>query len=416
MCSADQPPFPTETSPEYGVGGGGEDSHSAPTRWGICVAVATGAALLAAAVTTGALWLTGAFDREVVRIIEVIEVPGSETPSALPDDEATSPVSESIPAAPNAEIERTSHAVVPIDPISTVAARAIPSIVSVQAFDESSLPAGSGSGVIFRSDGFIITNDHVIDGATTLRVIMSDGYTYPATLVGSDPLMDIAVLKVEALGLTNIELGSMDSVRTGDPAIAVGNPLGLDGGPSVTAGVVSAFDRTLITNLITGDSMYGLLQTDAPITRGSSGGALLDAHGRLLGITTAIGISDVGAEGLGFAVPVNLVERIVDDLVADGEVRHAFLGIRGSSAFAERENGVESPLGVEIRLLDDSAMAAAGAEDGDVIVALDGDPVMSMPVLVARLRNYRAGDSITVTVDRGEQIMDIDLVLDLYPS
>ncbi|MYF83124.1 MAG: PDZ domain-containing protein [Acidimicrobiia bacterium] len=270
--------------------------------------------------------------------------------------------------------------------------------------------------MVISSDGFIITNHHVIEGADTLRVIMSDGLSYPAELVGSDPLMDIAVLKVEAGDLPYIRFGSMEGLRTGEPAIAVGNPLGLDGGPSVTAGVISAFDRSLVTNPLTGDSLYGLLQTDAPITRGSSGGALLDVHGLLLGITTAIGLSDVGAEGLGFAVPISLVEQIVDDLVSDGEVRHAFLGIRGSSAFSELDDGVESPLGVEISLLEESAIGDAGAVDGDVIVALDGVTVRSMPQLVARLRSYRADDPVTVTLQRGEETLDVHMTLGRFPS
>ena len=291
-----------------------------------------------------------------------------------------------------------------------------PSIVTVQSLDEEFGQAGSGSGVVIRSDGFIVTNNHVIEGADRLKVVMSDGLSYPAELVGADPLMDIAVLKVEASDLPYIRFGSMEDLRTGEPAIAVGNPLGLDGGPSVTAGVISAFDRTLVTNPLTGDSLYGLLQTDAPITRGSSGGALLDVNGRLLGITTAIGLSDVGAEGLGFAVPINLVEGIVGDLISEGEVRHAFLGIRGSSAFSELPEGVESPIGVEVNLIEESALGEAGAEDGDVIVALDGIPVRSMPLLVARLRDYRAGDSITVTVQRGDETIDIDMTLDRYPS
>ena len=297
-----------------------------------------------------------------------------------------------------------------------MASRAIPSIVTVQILDEEFGQAGTGSGVVIRADGFIVTNHHVIEGADTLKVIMSDGLSYPAELVGSDPLMDIAVLKVEAGDLPYIRFGSMHSLRTGEAAIAVGNPLGLDGGPSVTAGVISAFDRSLVTNPLTGDTLFGLLQTDAPITRGSSGGALLDIHGHLLGITTAIGLSDVGAEGLGFAVPINLVEGIVHDLMSEGEVRHAFLGIRGSSAFSELAQGVESPLGVEVSLLEESAMGEAGAEDGDVIVALDGVPVRSMPLLVARLRGYRAGDSITVTVQREDVTLEIDMTLDRYPS
>ena len=385
-------------------------------------AMAIGSALLAAAATTTALWLAGSFDREVVQITEVVEVrefaevpEPQKTSPQLPDTTASSVPGPS-PAPPDSTVATTIPLFAPTDLVAVVASRAIPSIVTVQNLDGEFGQAGSGSGVIIRSDGFIVTNHHVIDGADTLKVIMSDGLSYPAELVGSDSLMDIAVLKVRADDLPHIRFGSMERLRTGEPAIAVGNPLGLDGGPSVTAGVISAFDRSLVTNPLTGESLYGLLQTDAPITRGSSGGALLDVHGRLLGITTAIGLSDVGAEGLGFAVPANLVERIVDDLMSEGEVRHAFLGIRGSSAFSELTDGVESPLGVEVNLLEESAIGRAGAQDGDVIVALDGVPVRSMPLLVARLRSYRAGDSITVTVQRDDETLDLDMTLDRYPS
>jgi len=395
--------------------------------------VALGSALLAAAATTTALWLAGAFDREIVRITEVVEVrevvestappqtPAQPEPATAatgpPPIEATASTLTAPGSPPSDGATGTTVPVfAPADLVAVVASQAIPSIVTVQNLDEELRRAGSGSGVVISSDGFIITNHHVIDGAETLKVIMSDGLSYPAELVGSDPLMDIAVLKVEAGGLPYIRFGSMEGLRTGEPAIAVGNPLGLDGGPSVTAGVISAFDRSLVTNPLTGESLYGLLQTDAPITRGSSGGALLDVHGRLLGITTAIGLSDVGAEGLGFAVPINLVEGIADDLMSRGEVRHAFLGIRGSSAFSELADGVESPLGVEITILEESAIGDAGAEDGDVIVALDGLAVRSMPQLVAVLRSYRADDAVTVTVQRGEEKLDIDLTLDRFPS
>ena len=384
--------------------------------------MALGSALLAAAATTTALWLAGSFDREVVQVTEIVEVrefvavpDPQETPVRL-GDTTTSSVSGASSPASTSTVGTTVPVFAPTDLVAVVASRAIPSIVTVRNLHEEFGQAGSGSGVVIRSDGFIITNNHVIEGADTLKVIMSDGLSYPAELVGADPLMDIAVLKVEAGDLPYIRFGSMEGLRTGEPAIAVGNPLGLDGGPSVTAGVISAFDRSLVTNPLTGDSLFGLLQTDAPITRGSSGGALLDVQGRLLGITTAIGLSDVGAEGLGFAVPINLVAGIVDDLISEGEVRHAFLGIRGSSAFSELSEGVESPLGVEISLLEESALGDAGAADGDVIVALDGIPVRSMSLLVARLRSYRADDSITVTVQRGDETLEIDLTLDRYPS
>lgn len=392
------------------------------TRGLAYVAVALGSALLAAAATTTALWLAGAFDREVVRVTEVVEVrefvdlPEPRETFAQPEDAGTSSAAGPSPPPSTSTVGTTVPLLAPTDLVAVVASRAIPSIVTVQSLDGESVGAGSGSGVVIRPNGFIVTNHHVIDGAEILKVIMSDGLTYPAELIGTDPLMDIAVVKVEAANLPYIRFGSMDGRRTGEPAIAVGNPLGLDGGPSVTAGIISAFDRSLVTNPLTGDTLFGLLQTDAPITRGSSGGALLDVHGRLLGITTAIGLSDVGAEGLGFAVPADLVARIVDDLMSEGKVRHAFLGVRGSSAFNELANGAESPLGVEIDLLEQSAIGDAGAADGDVIVAFDGLPVRSMSLLVARLRSYRAGDSITVTVRRGDETLDIDMTLDRYPS
>ena len=300
--------------------------------------------------------------------------------------------------------------------MAEVASRVIPSIVTVQSLETQLDPIGSGSGVVISSDGFIVTNHHVIEDADELKVITSEGLSYPAELVGSDPLMDIAVLEVDTVDLDPMEFGSLETLRVGDPAVAVGNPLGLDGGPSVTAGVISAFDRSLVTDFFEGDTLYGLLQTDAPITRGSSGGALADSRGRLLGVTTAIGLADVGAEGLGFAVPVSLLEGIVEDLMAEGQVRHAFLGISGRSAHRELEDGVELPLGVEIfQFPEGSAIAEAGAEEGDVIVALDGVPVKSMPLLVARLRGYRAGDELTVTVQRGDRTVEIDMILDEYP-
>ena len=429
MDAADRPPS---------THGSGENDdrtrHRTPDRGRSGIWIALGSALLAAAATTTALWLAGAFDREIVRITEVVEVrevvhnpapqdtpaqPDSAGPAALDDAEQSPSEAATTPVPTGPEPPPTSTTIpvfAPADLVAVVASRAIPSIVTVQNLDEELDRAGSGSGVVISSDGFIITNHHVIDSADTLKVIMSDGLSYPAELIGSDPLMDIAVLKVEAGDLPFIRFGSMEGLRTGEPAIAVGNPLGLDGGPSVTAGVISAFDRSLVTNPLTGDSLYGLLQTDAPITRGSSGGALLDVHGLLLGITTAIGLSDVGAEGLGFAVPVNLVEEIVEDLMSEGEVRHAFLGVRGSSAFSELDDGVESPLGVEISILEESAIGDAGAEDGDVIVALDGVAVRSMPQLVARLRSYRADDPVTVTLQRGDETLDIHLTLGRFPS
>jgi S1-C subfamily serine protease len=162
----------------------------------------------------------------------------------------------------------------------------------------------SGSGVVIDASGTIVTNQHVVDGALRYQVLFADGRTYTATLIGEDALTDLAVLKVETTGLTPIALGSSRAMSIGDLTIAVGSPLA-EGGPSVTVGVLSAFDRRVRTS--DDSELFGLLQTDAPITRGSSGGALVDGEGRLIGITSAIAVSDVGAEGLGFAIPVEMV-------------------------------------------------------------------------------------------------------------
>jgi S1-C subfamily serine protease len=312
---------------------------------------------------------------------------------------------------------------VPTDPtgsIEAVAAAAIPSIVTVQISDEledGPLPVGSGSGVVFSDDGYILTNDHVIRDAELIEIIFPTGRVYPADVVGTDPLTDIAVVKIETEGLVPIPLAEIADVSIGDLAIAVGNPLGLQGGPSVTSGVVSAFERTLQVSAGQDGRLYGLIQTDAPITRGSSGGALLDETGRLVGVTTAIGVSDVGAEGLGFAVPVDTVSLVVDDLIADGEVRHAFLGISGDTAFQEAADGADVPIGASIvGLEDEAAIGLAGAQVGDVIRSVDGVPVTTIDQLISLLRKRRAGQTVSVDLLRGAQELTVDVRLDVRPE
>ncbi|MCJ7726090.1 MAG: S1C family serine protease, partial [Acidimicrobiia bacterium] len=152
--------------------------------------------------------------------------------------------------------------------------------------------------------------------------------------------------------------------------------------------------------------------TDAPITRGSSGGALVDDHGRLIGITTAIGISDVGAEGLGFAIPIELVRRITDDLIEFGEARHAFLGVTGSTFFTEAADGATIPAGVAVAsVFDDTAARLAGVEDGDIILSVDGAPVTTMEQLVTVIRLYRVGETVDIVVDRAGEELAIPVTL-----
>lgn len=296
---------------------------------------------------------------------------------------------------------------------SAVARKVLPSIVTVEVRGSdvgTFIPDGSGSGVVISADGLLVTNQHVVDGAAEVRIIFADGRMYDAEVVGEDALTDLAVLRVDASALTAVEMGATENMEIGDIAIAVGSPLGLEGGPSVTVGVVSAFDRRVQTGV--DSELFGMLQTDAPITRGSSGGALVDNQGRLIGITTAIGVSDVGAEGLGFAIPIELVTRITSDLIDFGEARHAFLGVTGSTFFEQEPDGATIPTGVEVAgVIDDTAAALAGIEVGDVIRSVGGDPVTTMEQLVVDLRFYRVDETVNVVVDRSGEQMTLALTL-----
>ena len=274
-----------------------------------------------------------------------------------------------------------------------IAQRVIPSTVFIQT--SAFLAGGSGSGVVYGPDGYIITNHHVIAGAGTVEVTFSDGARFPAEVVGSDPVTDIAVLLVDRADLAPIEIGSSDALTIGEPAIAVGNPLGLAGGPTVTSGIVSALNRALLVT--GGEALYGLVQTDAPIAPGSSGGALVDARAKLIGITTAIAVSDVGPEGIGFAIPIDLAIGIATDLIENGEVAHARLGVRVATVWAD--DVAEYPVGVGVESLSgESAYEASGGQINDVIIEVVDTAITTEQDLLAALRRHRAGDTIEIRI------------------
>ncbi|HEX6946903.1 MAG TPA: trypsin-like peptidase domain-containing protein [Acidimicrobiia bacterium] len=349
--------------------------------WTVILSV-LGGVLLGTAVTFAILYQVGVFEEP--------------TPSTIPGPSLSVPAPTGPPPTLGEDVT-----------VADVAARVIPSTVFVES--SGFLRSGSGSGVVYREDGYIITNNHVVEGANSLAVVFADGARFPATLVGTDPLTDLAVLRVDRRDLTPIDLGSADDLSIGEPAIAIGNPLGLEGGPTVSSGIVSALDRTL--QVRRGEVLYGLVQTDAPIAPGSSGGALVDADARLIGITTAIAVSDVGAEGLGFAVPVEQVVGVVEDLIATGRVDHARLGIEGNTVWA-RQDGSEYPVGVGVtRLQSESPYGASGGEVGDVITRIAGRQVTTIDDLLGALRRLRANQSIPVEIIRGEESLTLDVVL-----
>jgi S1-C subfamily serine protease len=303
---------------------------------------------------------------------------------------------------------------------AAVGRKVVPSIVTVEtgitAGDGSFDAFAKGSGVVLTESGEIVTNDHVIQGAEEIRVVLQNGRIYPAQLRGSDVLTDLAVVTVDAADLRPIELGTTTGLVIGDTAIAVGNPLGLQGGASLTVGVVSAFDREVTVAEGAGGRLYGMLQTDAPITRGSSGGALVDAQGRLIGITTAIGVSDAGAEGIGFAIPVELMTRIIDEIIESGGVRHAFLGVSLQNDF-EDQNGSMVPAGAAITSIEpDTGADAASLVVGDRIIFIDTNPIVTGEDVVNGLRRYRVGDTVKLTVVRGDETLVVDVVLGERPE
>ena len=266
---------------------------------------------------------------------------------------------------------------------------------------------GSGSGVIVSPDGYIVTNNHVIDRSVDLEVRVGDKDTYKATLIGTDPTTDIALIKIDAdEPLPYLEFADSDEVRIGQWVAAVGNPFDLS--TTVTAGIVSAKGRSI--NIIGRDSrdrtaIESFIQTDAAVNPGNSGGALVDTDGQLVGINTAIASPTGAYSGYSFAVPSQLVRKVVDDLRDFGKVQRGFIGAQifeVNQTLAD-ERGLPVNYGVYVdSLTAGSSARAAGIEAGDVIVAIDGQPVRSNPQLLSRIGRKRPGDQVELTYLRGD--------------
>lgn len=269
--------------------------------------------------------------------------------------------------------------------------------------------SGAGSGVILTTDGYIVTNYHVVEGAQQITVTLHDDSTYTATVVGSDQQSDIALLKIEATGLTPAVLGDSDSVQVGEVVIAVGNPMGTLGG-TVTDGIVSALNRDIS---VEGNEMT-LMQTSAAISPGNSGGGLFNTNGELIGIVNAK-YSDEDAEGLGFAIPVNAMKTVVQDLLENGYVTgRPALGITVitvGDVQTAMQYGVSS-LGVYVNSVDEGSGAeAAGMKAGDRIVSIGTQLVESTDDVTNALKSYNVGDVVEVQVDRGRELITLQVTL-----
>jgi len=299
--------------------------------------------------------------------------------------------------------------------VARVAQAVLPSVVRInRATTDRYEGSGNGSGVVYRAEGLIITNNHVVEAPGAIEVVFADGRSMPAEIVGQDPLNDLAVIRVDRDDLTPIAIGSIRGLRVGDLAIAVGSPFGLDA--TVTVGVVSALGRGIHAGAEAGgDTVYlpEVLQTDAPINPGNSGGALVAADGRLIGINSAILTSGQAANaGVGFAIPVDTAVDVADELIATGRVRHPLLGVSGgpvSEQIADRL-GVETGAWIH-DVAPGTPAARAGLAADDVIVRCNDEPIGSMEELSIAVRDRDVGDRVTITYVRGGRQQTVDVVL-----
>jgi len=306
--------------------------------------------------------------------------------------------------------------------IAELVQRVEPAVVSIQVkareagFFGQVETMASGSGVIFREDGYILTNNHVVEGATSIKVALFDGRELDASVVGTDTNTDLAVIKVDEKGLLSIPLGDAAKLRVGDWVVAIGNALGLPGAPTVTVGVVSALGRTLETD--PGVTLYDLIQTDAAINPGNSGGPLINLSGEVIGINTAVLRSD-NAQGIGFAVSAGTAIPVANQLVANGRVLRPYLGI--SAGEVNRATAAQMNLSVRegvlvVQVESGGPADRAGIRKDDVIVALDSQPT---PTFLAMQRlllsQFKVGQQINVTVARGKDQKQFTLTLGAFP-
>ncbi len=318
------------------------------------------------------------------------------------------PAQGSISAARNTPVVRAAQAVGPavVGITNKAYARDL--------FDRQMAVQGTGSGVIFDANGYIATNNHVVQDAQEIIIALPDGRTLPGKVLGTDPVTDLAVVKIEASGLPAATFGDSDGIAVGEPAIAIGNPLGLEFSGSVTAGVISALNRSIEI----GDRRFKLIQTDAAINPGNSGGALVNADGAVIGINSAK-IAAAGVEGIGFAIPINSARPILQSLIDKGRVVRAYLGIGllDKNLIAQYGYNVTIDKGVYVAKVDKAGpAAAAGIAEGDVIVSVGGTEVNSVADLRSIIDAEQVGSAVAIGLMRNGAPMTVNVTLEEMPG
>ena len=272
---------------------------------------------------------------------------------------------------------------------------------------------GYGSGVIYDKSGLIVTNNHVVDGASEIIVSLADGRSAQGKVLGTDAATDLAVVKIDLDNLPVAEFGDSSTVQVGEPAIAIGNPLGMEFRGSVTVGIISALNRSVEI----GEKKFTLFQTDAAINPGNSGGALVNADGEIIGINSAkIGVSNV--EGMGFAIPINNVKPIIKELAAKGRVAHPYVGASLIDKDIANHYGFDMDLheGLFImKLSKGGPLARSGARTGDIITEFNGVKVHTVAALRDEIAKHQVGDQVNITILRNETQMTLAVTLQEYP-
>jgi len=284
-----------------------------------------------------------------------------------------------------------------------------PSIVAIHTtvtqtdpFGEEMQGEAAGSGFVLSADGYVVTNNHVIEGADQISVTLDDGSSEIAELVAADPRSDLAVLHIDRIDLTPLELGDSDVIHVGDPVVAIGNALDLGAEPTVTGGMVSAKDRTITEP--NGQVLVNLMQTDAAISPGNSGGPLIDLQGRVVGINTAVAGQ---GQNIGFAIAIQPAKALIDQLREGAVPRHALLGVSTTPSLNESQ----ATGAVVTSVVAGSGAEQAGIQEGDVITALDDEQIDTPEELVAAIARHQPGDAITITATRDGESQTFDVVL-----
>jgi S1-C subfamily serine protease len=311
---------------------------------------------------------------------------------------------------------------------SAIAKKVMPSVVGISTVSQTytqtifglqqGTQQGVGTGIIVTEDGYILTNSHVVnDGdSQSITVDLYDGSEYTGTVLWNSTDLDLAIVKIDATGLTAADLGDSDDVEIGDYAVAIGNPLGLDFERSVTQGIISGLDRTITTtDSSTGsqNTMEGLIQTDASINSGNSGGPLINSDGEVIGINSAKASS---AEGLGFSIPINTAMPIIQEIKESGTYEQTYIGISGmnvESVIAKYQTDFNADEGIYIvQIYTNSPASKAGLQEGDIITEIDGNEVEDMSDLKKELVKYRPGDKVKVTFERDKKTQTVEVTLE----